>query len=95
MKVFVVYDSKYGNTKAVAESIVEGLKLEGIEANIGYAKETDPAIFAGYDALVIGAPNHMGKPSRAITKFVDSLAGAHLDAKWVAVFDTYFQREVL
>jgi flavodoxin len=94
MKVFIVYDSKYGNTKLVAENILEGIKQAGdIEAAIGYAKEVDSQTLAGYDALIIGAPNHMGKPSRTITKFIDSLSKSHLDAKWVAVFDTYFQRE--
>ncbi len=94
MKVFVIYDSKYGNTKTVAEHIVEGIKKVGIEdVSIGYAKEVTPQMLMGYDALVIGAPNHMGKPSRIITKFVESLTDVHLDAKWGAVFDTYFQRQ--
>ena len=35
----------------------------------------------------------MGKPSRTITKFIDNLPKFNLNAKWVAVFDTYFQRE--
>ena len=35
----------------------------------------------------------MGKPSRTMRKFVDSLATSHLDARWIAVFDTYFQRQ--
>jgi menaquinone-dependent protoporphyrinogen IX oxidase len=94
MKAIIIYDSKYGNTANVAENILEGLKqLGGIEATIGYVKEVDPQTIVGYDALIIGAPNHMGKPSRTITKFVDSLSGAHVDAKWVAAFDTYFQRQ--
>jgi len=43
MKAYVIYDSKYGNTKIVAENILEGLKqLGGVEAAIGYAKEVNP-----------------------------------------------------
>ena len=54
---------------------MEGLKeVEGIETAIGYAKEIDPAKVADYDALVIGAPNHMARPSRTMRKFVDRLA---------------------
>ena len=34
----------------------------------------------------------MGKPSRAISKFVDVLAKVEINAKWAAAFDTYFQR---
>lgn len=45
-----------------------------------------------YDALIIGAPNHMGNPSRRITRFVDSINNSQLNAKWAAAFDTYFQR---
>ena len=35
----------------------------------------------------------MGKPSMTITKFIDNLPKFNLNAKWVAVFDTYFHRE--
>jgi len=94
VKVFVVYDTKYGNTKLAAEKIAEGLKeAKGIETAIGYAQEIDPATLADYDALVIGAPNHMARPSRTITKFVDKLAKIDLKAKDVAVFDTYAGKE--
>jgi flavodoxin len=94
MKAFVVYDSKYGNTKQVAENILDGLKQTGeVEAAIGYAKEVSPRDLAGYDVLIIGGPNHMGKPSRTITRFVDSLTAASLSAKWFSAFDTYFQRQ--
>ncbi len=94
MKVFVVYDSKYGNTKIVAESILEGLKrTEEIQADIGYVKKIDLKMLAGYDALIIGAPNHMGKPSIAITEFIFALKKANLDAKWFAAFDTYYKRQ--
>ena len=91
VKVFVVYDSKHGNTKLVAEKIVEGIKeSEGIETAIGYAKNVDPSKLADYDAVLIGAPNHMGKPSRTISKFVNRLAKLDLKMKQTAVFDTYF-----
>ncbi len=94
LKVYVIYDSKYGNTKLVATNICDGLKQAGLtDVAVGYVKDVDPQKLVGYDALVIGAPNHMGKPSWTMRKFVDSLAATNLDAKWFAVFDTYFQRE--
>ena len=35
-KVIVVYESKYGNTKRVAETIIEGMnEIGGIEASLG------------------------------------------------------------
>jgi flavodoxin len=93
MQVFIIYDSKYGNTKIVAENILEGLKqAEGIEADIGYAKEVGSQRLVCYDALIIGAPNHMGRPSRTMNKFIDRLAELDLKAKNVAVFGTYSGR---
>jgi flavodoxin len=93
VKVFVIYDSKYGNTKLVAEKIVEGIKeVEGNETAIGYVKEINPEKVADFDVIVLGAPNHMGKPSRTIRKFVDELAKLDLKMKKAAVFDTYFAR---
>ena len=94
LKVYVIYDSKYGNTKLVANNICDGLKQAGLtDVAVGYVKDVGTQKIAGYDALVIGAPNHMGKPSWTMRKFVDSVAATNLDAKWFAVFDTYFQRE--
>jgi len=90
VKVFVVYDTKYGNTKLVAEKIVEGLReVEGIETAISDVEEIDPERVADCDAILIGAPNHIGRPSRTIRKFIDKLGKLDLKAKWVAVFDTY------
>jgi flavorubredoxin len=93
VKVFVVYDSKYGNTKLVAEKILEGIReFGGIETAIGYVKEIDIGKVADSDAIVLGAPNHMGRPSRTMKKFIDRLAELDLKAKNVAVFGTYSGR---
>ncbi len=93
VKVFVVYDTKYGNTKLAGETIVEGIReVEGIETSIGYVKEIEIGKLADYDAIVLGAPNHMGRPSRTMKKFVDRLAELDLKAKNVAVFGTYAGR---
>jgi flavorubredoxin len=93
MKVFIIYDSKYGNTKITAKNILESLiQVEGIEADTCYAKEVDPQKLICYDALIIGAPNHMGRPSRTIQKFIEKLGKLDLKAKNAAVFGTYSGR---
>ena len=93
VKVFVVYDTKYGNTKLAGENIVEGIReVEGIETSIGYVKEIDIGKVADYGAIVLGAPNHMGRPSRTMKKFVDRLAELDLKAKNAVVFGTYSGR---
>ena len=89
-KVFVVYDSKYGNTKLAAENILKGIrKVEGIETAIGNVKEIDIRKVADFDEILLGAPNHMSRPSRTMKKFVNRLAELDLKSKNVAVFGTY------
>jgi flavodoxin len=90
VKIIVVYDTKYGNTKLVAEKIVEGIgAVEGIETAISDVKDTDPKRAAEYDAILIGSPTHFGGPVRGINKFIDKLGKLDLKTKWTAVFDTY------
>ena len=89
-KIIVVYDTKYGNTKLAGETILEGIReVEGVEASISYVKGIDPGKVADYDVIVLGAPNHMGRPSQTMKKFVSRLAGGDLKAKNMAVFGTY------
>ena len=42
---------------------------------------------------MIGSPNHMGRATRDIRKFIDKLGTLNLDGKHVAVFDTYMGRD--
>jgi flavodoxin len=92
VRVIVVYDTKYGNTKLVAEKIMEGIgEFEGIETAISDVEKIDPKKAADYDAILIGSPTHFGGPVRGINKFIDKLGKLDLKAKWVAVFDTYIK----
>ncbi len=92
MKVFVVYDTKYGNTKLVAEKIVEGIReVEGIETAVSDVEDVDLERLADYDAILIGSPNHWGGPVRGIKKLIDKLGKLDLKAKWAGVFDTYIK----
>ncbi|MGD8507105.1 MAG: flavodoxin domain-containing protein [Candidatus Bathyarchaeota archaeon] len=94
VKVFVVYDTKHGNTKLVAETIVEGMReVEGIETAISDVEEVDLERVADYDAILIGSPNHWGGPVRGIKKLIDKLGKLDLKAKWAAVFDTYIKED--
>ncbi|MGQ9596841.1 MAG: flavodoxin family protein [Thermoproteota archaeon] len=69
VKIFVVYDTKYGNTKLVAETIVEGMR----ETAISGVEEVDLKGVADYDAILIGSPNHWGGPIGGIKKLIDEL----------------------
>ena len=94
MKVIVVYESKYGNTKLVAETIVEGMRqVEGIETVLSELKEVDLNKIPDYDAILVGSPNHFGGPTRGVKKFIDKLGKLNLKGKLVAVFDTYLGKD--
>ena len=94
VKVFVVYDTKYGNTKLVAENIVDGLKeVEGIETAISYVEEVDFDNIPDFDAILIGSPNHYGGPTKDVRKFIDKLGKLNLEGRLFAVFDTYVGKD--
>jgi len=94
VKVIVVYESKYGNTKRVAETIIEGVnEVGGIETSIRELKELDLSSIPNYDAILIGSPNHMGGPTRGIKGFIDKLGKLQLKGKMFVVFDTYLGKD--
>ena len=95
-KVIVVYESKYGNTRRAAETIIEGMReVSGVEAVLSELKEVDPNQLVDYNAILVGSPNHIGGATRSIRKFIDKLGKANLklEGKQVAVFDTYMGKE--
>jgi flavorubredoxin len=63
--------------------------VEGIETAISDVEAVDLERVTNADAIVIGAPNHFGGPTRTIRKFMDQLGQRDVKAKWGAVFDTY------
>jgi len=92
--VIVVYESKYGNTKLVAESIIAGMnEIEKMETILKEVKDVEPEEIRGYDVILVGSPNHFGGPTRAIKKFIDKLGKLGLEGKMGAVFDTYLEKD--
>ncbi|MBS7614818.1 FprA family A-type flavoprotein [Candidatus Bathyarchaeota archaeon] len=94
-KVVIVYESRYGNTKRVAETIMKGIRDAGVvEAFLSELKEIDFNSILGYDAVLIGSPNHMGWPTRGIKSFIDRLGELRPEGKKFAVFDTYMGNDL-
>ncbi|HET7690674.1 MAG TPA: flavodoxin domain-containing protein [Nocardioidaceae bacterium] len=57
MRALVVFESMFGNTEQVAESVAEGLR-DYLEADV-VDVATSPSAHAGdYDVIVLGAPTH-------------------------------------
>jgi hypothetical protein len=66
MKARVVYESLFGNTRAVAEAVAEGLSsvFETETVEVGQAAQT----VSGLDLIVIGGPTHAWSMSRPMTR---------------------------
>ena len=85
----MVYESKYGNTRLVAEKIAEGMReVSGIETALSELKRVDKKQLADFDTILIGSPNHFGSATGGIKKFINELGKLNLAGKAVAVFDT-------
>lgn len=90
VKILIAYESKYGNTKLVAEKITEGMKkVRGLKPDVCEIKEVDLGSLQKYDVIMIGSPNHIGGPTRGVRKFIDALGKQGLEGKVFAAFDTY------
>ena len=86
MKGYVVYDSAFGNTQAVAEAIAEGLKP--IRAAAVSVTDFKPGSLAGGDLLVVGSPINGWRPTAKITDLLGQLGNGKLKGIKAAAFDT-------
>jgi hypothetical protein len=57
MRALIVFESSFGNTKKIAESIADGLGPD-VTATVAEAEGLDVATLDGVDLLVVGAPTH-------------------------------------
>lgn len=72
--ILVVYATDYGNTKKLAESVVEGAKsVNGTQVQLKLAEETTNEDLINCDALIVGSPVHMGSPDWRVKKFIDTV----------------------
>ena len=65
MRALVVYESMYGNTHAIADSIADGLRATH-EVTVVPAGEASGQLIAEADLLIVGGPTHVhGLSSRS------------------------------
>jgi len=88
MRGIVVYDTSYGNTKTIAETIAETLKESGIEVDLFYMKDVKKLSAKDYNFLVVGSPTRFGTMSFAIRGFLGKVKSEEWLNKPFAAFDT-------
>lgn len=93
-KAVVIYDSKYGNTRSVAERVAEIMRDRGnVEASIYFVNDVDVNQLPSFDIIVLGTPNHWGRLTKKFKKMISELEGVDLSGKKIALFDTCFEPE--
>jgi hypothetical protein len=81
MRVVVVYESLFGNTREVAEAIAAGVAEAGSTAEVVVARvgETDPNEVEAADLLVVGGPTHMRGMTSALSRKLGASADENKD----------------
>ena len=88
MKGIVVYDTSYGNTQKVAETIAETLKESGTDVDLFDVKALKKLSAKDYDFLVLGSPTKFGTMSLAIRFFLGKVKSEEWINKPFVAFDT-------
>jgi flavodoxin len=86
LKAFIVYDSAFGNTKAVAEAVAA--QLEGLDAAAVPVDEFDSGELAAGDLFVVGSPINGWRPTPKVTALLSGLGKDRLTGVKAAAFDT-------
>lgn len=87
MKTLVVYFSKFGNTRRIAEAIAEALKQAGDARAISMDQLAAPDL-QGVNLVVMGSPTHYQNLPKAVRPIFKTLPRRILAGKSVAAFDT-------
>jgi flavodoxin len=90
MNSLVIYYSRYGNTKAVAEAIAGQLASCG-PVHLSEAGCITPADFDHIDLVVMGVPTYRMKLPEEVRPILEGLPKRTLKGKAVAAFDTSYQ----
>ncbi|UCE98178.1 MAG: flavodoxin family protein [Dehalococcoidia bacterium] len=85
MKTLIVYDSVYGNTEKIANSI--GDAVTG-DVKIMRAGEASISDIESIDILIVGAPTYGGRPTPPVKYFISNISAGALNGIDVMTFDT-------
>ena len=90
MKTVVIYYSRGGTTKKMAEVICREIKNKGVEVDIFSVDEIRPAQLLEYDGIIIGSPTYYGTLAAQIKALLDEGVAFHgkLDGKIGAAFSS-------
>ncbi|MBU0734349.1 MAG: NAD(P)H-dependent oxidoreductase [Proteobacteria bacterium] len=91
MQVLVLYFSKSGNTKKLAEAIAKGVEeVEGVKAVLKKTSEVTKEDFSASDGIIAGSPVYFGLMAAELKKVFDDFVGVRkkMEGKVGAAFTT-------
>lgn len=86
--VTVIYDSAFGNTAQVAQTIVDTFRKKNLEATSYKVTEVNSDSIVKSDIIFFGSPTQSFRATKPMQEFIDKLDPANLKNKQIAVFDT-------
>lgn len=86
----VIYYSRTGNTRQMAELIAEAMNGEGLETKCKSVTDTSVDDLLKADAIVVGSPTYYGRLAAPIAQLFDESVSKHgkLDGKIGAAFSS-------
>jgi flavodoxin len=87
MRKMIVYDSQYGNTEKIAQTIANVLSQQG-EVEVVRVGDMKPDMFKGIDLLVVGSPTQQFRATEAMRLFLEDLPKDVVKGIRAATFDT-------
>jgi len=91
MNVLVLYYSKGGNTRKLAEAIAEGAgQVDGVEVVLRHTREVSKEEFAAAEGLIVGSPVYFGTMAAQLKQVLDEFVGLRrkMENKVGAAFTT-------
>ncbi|MBW2605670.1 MAG: NAD(P)H-dependent oxidoreductase [Deltaproteobacteria bacterium] len=91
MQILVLYFSKGGNTKKLAETVVQGIEsVEGVEGVLKHTDDVTKEDFVSSDGIIAGSPVYFGVMAAQLKKIFDEFVGVRkkMEGKIGAAFAT-------
>ncbi len=91
MQILVLYYSKSGNTKKLADAIVKGIEsIDGVEGVLKHTDDVTKEDFVSSDGIIAGSPVYFGLMAAQLKKIFDEFVGVRkrMEGKVGAAFAT-------
>jgi flavodoxin len=91
MHALVIYDSQYGNTERIAQTIAEALRAFG-PAEAVHVDPAQPLALEEADLVVVGSPTQGWRATPAMQAALTKIPEGAISGRAVASFDTRFHK---